>query len=68
MPEVQAMNEDVQLVIRNDECLWVAFDELTPDELDQAAWRNDAFSQYLDGMKYVVTALGIDDGIWDEEE
>ena len=62
------MNEEVQLVIRNDECRWVAFDELTPEELDQRAWRNDAFSQYLDGMKYVVTVLGIDDGIWDEEE
>ena len=62
------MNEDVHFVLRDDECKWVAFDDLTPDELDRAAWRNDAFSQYFDGMQIIVETLGIDDGIWDEEE
>lgn len=62
------MNEDVQFVIRNDECIWVAFDDLDDEELRQAAWRNNAFSQYFDGMRIIVEALGIDDGMYEDEE
>lgn len=62
------MNEELQLVVRNDECIWLAFDDLNDEEVEQAAWRNDAFSQYLDGMKHIVETLGIADGRWTEDE